>query len=1843
AWNSGYKGSGVKVAVLDTGIDDNEAFEDRIIMSEDFVNSGSVLDYQGHGTHVAGIVAGDGKYKGVAPDAHLMNAKVLDDYGRGSTSSIISGIEWAVDNDADIISLSLGAPVSEDIPLNDALQDAMDNGVIAVVASGNCGKGCSGFEGVTSPGNYEDVITVGAVDGSMGYADFSSGQNIGLYIKPDIVAPGVDIMSYYTSGSYKSMSGTSMATPHVAGAAALLLEKNSSLSHYEMKALLEQHAVDLGAAGKDVEFGAGFLDVEKMIDVDADEGEEKEEEEDADADDDIYYGPINDFVCESGAIQTQDYNQLDLKSLSVQSSEGFVRYCKIFYEMDLNKSFIINIKSFDRVDQIITYFSDKYTSDYFNSLIDEIDGHYILVEQNNIIWVNDYEIYSLRFNHGDNYDDLLNDYLTKFPSDIKADLDQTIINLKDIQIGKESEFAVEELQMIREEEQRLTEEQGLDYSDMENYVSQGSCSDCGAGWTNICDEVECEGLGNCYYKSYLICANIPSNGDSDYCYYKKSELNGCAHGEYDCDWDSECSGSLECSGVIDAGCCRSDEKWNTDSHSCDKVCDKGYSGELKCGLNDVVKKEYIYEDCSTNWVVSEDCNDDDHYGGWTDSYCDEDDVKRRKTYYDYSCSAGKCISSTSYEYDTVETCSNGCSGGRCSECNSDSDCPDEGWTGSKYCYDGDVYQDYEEGDCSGGDCGYDTDSRKKEDCSNGCAGGVCISGPICGDDSCDDGEECPEDCLEISILDYDSSVYAGEEVVIKLGVRNIGTVEQTGNFEVGIIPSDFFAQEYSSMGSSEKITSCCPENKYYSARKITRGEGENQYSEFTLRAPTKSEYDHCDDQDPASSAWGDSFIVVAGGYDGCYKDGGDGYYTYMEESIDVKYDLSLVDYELEQSIIGKGEEFTLRYEIDNEGSRRDIGLGATIRAEDGKEYNDYDNDDVVSVSSGKHWYSRDFRIPSDAEFGEYDVAWGLHMPDSDENFAMSLEFSDPLFSEDALSVAGCGDGACNYGETINSCFDDCGVCEHPFGGSSECSCPLLECNTGYHCDLDLGYGTCVEDSCETPDGSSSSCDCDSNDDCEEFDMVCDLQNGWDACIEKNEPDECEVLDEYSCGNDGNVYRCEIQNGRKVLMLADVCTYNEVCPEDVSYHKQCRNTIDYDLKLEYASSGTVVNKQPGDILSVDAGEYSSELEYDSSAFILQGCDSGTCEFEVDSDSEGKYSFKLEDDVEVVNVIDDPYTLYMTHAEQLYSRYDDKRGVDVLLAKTYEKASQKRGIVYDLNEYLGEDHPFDYSFGNYDEEQILDRNNDYPMKVSRFINGKCNDCKETIIVGDDYVVPSYVSEAIFDENWFPGWDNLNDYSFYSDHPIASSYTGNNDLMISDLEIIFSQKDYEGDKQVVLIIPSDINEMRGEIDLLKESIGSEFMTDDIHEISADELYLGNYGPKGATLIIVGTPQTNRILKEYYLSSHNNDQDFYIDRNQWDKDEYALIVNTKNPLEIKYTGLLISSQQYKNIHGESIKWAPLIGGAVLIAVSPFTGPAAPFVAGAGVILMSADTVDSCLIENQNLQNLDECGADVVLEIAGAGIGKLLGKIGSKFAGNIFKKYGKVGGKKVFKNLDELAKVGIIGKESSEKLLRESIEEGSTKLKYISDGADFIKQLDELDSVAKNLKSLDDVKRVRFLEGFGKTSKEYGLEHTETSLKKSIKYAKLWKGNPFDNPKSMHNVIGVFDSPHTTIKFEMVDETIDSAAVLKQGVKEDWGYKHIFEYVRPGATTTRAQQIMKKFDLNNNKEVLEKIDEAINKGSYQGLSDNGFHKLIYEEEGGALTVFINKEGSIHTIIPKVI
>lgn len=345
-WTLGYNGSGVRVAVLDTGIDEHHSeLVDAINYTKDFTgetgNPG--MDYEGHGTVVAGLIGsrgvGSGKYQGVAPGAILMNIKVMNGSGEGYLEWVEHGIDDAVDNGAQVISISLGADPSGWFYVHDNVEDAWDAGVSVVAAAGNEGPD---LETINTPGDILEVITVGSCSLDEYMLSFSSSGPTDLhgYCKPELVAPGAFLIGPASSdGSYSNMiseggndyailSGTSVSTPVVSGMIAILIQATGA-SNNEIK-------VALMASAKEIEYtqyrrGCGIPNAKEAYDLLMDPEWE----------------PVIFFP---GSLPQEPFEVSDVYDIPVTVITG-KKYEDVYFETDL---------PLDLPD------------------IDEIDGHYIL-------------------------------------------------------------------------------------------------------------------------------------------------------------------------------------------------------------------------------------------------------------------------------------------------------------------------------------------------------------------------------------------------------------------------------------------------------------------------------------------------------------------------------------------------------------------------------------------------------------------------------------------------------------------------------------------------------------------------------------------------------------------------------------------------------------------------------------------------------------------------------------------------------------------------------------------------------------------------------------------------------------------------------------------------------------------------------------------------------------------------------------------------------------------------------------------------------------------------------------------------------------------------------------------------------------------------------------------------------------------------------------------------------------------------------------------------------------------------------------------------------------------------
>ncbi|MCD1296327.1 peptidase S8 [Methanocella sp. CWC-04] len=278
-WAAGYTGKGVKVCVIDTGIDAShpDLNGNKVVAWVDYVKGQtSPYDDHGHGTHCSSTIAGtgaasSGQYKGVAPEASLMGCKVLGKDGSGSNSNIIKGIDWAVKNGAQVISMSLGSSTHSQAS-DDAVNNAVKAGVTVVVAAGNSGPS---KKTVACPGDCESALTVGASDRNDQIASFSSrGPTYDGRVKPDVTNMGVGLVAAKATGTsggkpvnqyYTAMSGTSMATPMTAGTVALLLQAKPDMTPAQVKNALTKTAKPLGSGVPNTDYGYGRVQAKAAI------------------------------------------------------------------------------------------------------------------------------------------------------------------------------------------------------------------------------------------------------------------------------------------------------------------------------------------------------------------------------------------------------------------------------------------------------------------------------------------------------------------------------------------------------------------------------------------------------------------------------------------------------------------------------------------------------------------------------------------------------------------------------------------------------------------------------------------------------------------------------------------------------------------------------------------------------------------------------------------------------------------------------------------------------------------------------------------------------------------------------------------------------------------------------------------------------------------------------------------------------------------------------------------------------------------------------------------------------------------------------------------------------------------------------------------------------------------------------------------------------------------------------------------------------------------------------------------------------------------------------------------
>lgn len=1734
--NTQYTGDGVKLAVLDTGVNLD-------VIAKSFVEE-DVTDYNGHGTFVAKIV------QRISPDTQIYSAKVLDADGRGDTLSIVSGINWAVEQDVDIISMSLGADRSfEDILITQAIDHAIENGIVVVVASGNCRSGCSDFHGVTTPGNLEQVISVGSIEDSGQVSSFSSSESFETYSKPDLVSYGKNVK---VDGYYKS--GTSFSTPQVSAMISLLIESDSSLDHNSIKTMLPLITTDVGDEGFDIDTGYGVIDFTNYLDLEVNETvveiNETEEvvNESFDSDEfywQVYESKVNVSGCEdcNGSL-TQGDESLEVRRVYVKlpkniSFTGLNLSKEIYYES------INNSGNFS--DQAVGITLNQW-DDYAYSTGGSSDGivwvggehkkwvtgeewtgyHVICYD-----WIGDGEYDQC---HGPSEDDVVacstsdsellylyfdGKLITTWFASIDHEFETTVGSSgtwsasTDVKYfancdGSNAETATDDLPFYVVNERQYVCTSSTEYADR---------SSIPGGYVDFGSKTSCSSSEKCDYDQDGDSADFGNSGTTtpdDPC--RKKEDQSCSS-------NSQCYGDLYCSNDR---CCPSGEEYV--DGDCIVTCNEGYTGNRDCS-GDTPRREYINEDCTLEMRDQTSCSNTQQCDS---GYCDD------LTCDDFTGAGSSC--STSGEYDrvvsnTVSQCQDFLDGSGQVLCwatvasNGENNFCDLASNTDYLCEYGQFDCDSDD-ECSGSlEC--------KDDSGTGCESteecGCCNAGQLWNEQN----NQCENICYVSNALWAIDDTYEGDTVDIQItGVQcssidsvNVKIYESDGTHD----PQTYEAFDLSTVDDLIEDLG----NVYFDDDGLIEMDWETFY-----------------DSGDSYSAWSNYYIRVESTHNTVESDllsvdlcsnadsDGDGYYVSSicgnldcdDTSADIYPGASEMCNEIDDDCDGSVDEiYDLDYDGDNCGtcgtscdSGSSCQSGSCILDPYCGDNICNNAEDIYSCSSdcGIELTNIDFN-PKTIDVGNsFTMSFTLDNPSVNTiNLGLGASIvdsldqsSDDASNDDVVTVnsgenvytrnfnvdEGLSNGIydvvfgvhkVNDGEfyemlTVDTLLDSLtlqGNCGFPFGSSEQCQCASnSECEAygDYFCDLSGEFNQCLEiEECEFADGSSSFCDCDSNSDCGSG-YVCNFVDGWDACVEETIEDECSTIDDYSCQG-GDVYVCEQGSSNKYLKLIDVCSFDEVCPLDVDVVKVCESVGNIDLQVEKASSGVVVYRQVGDILhiylDVDSST-SKDLIYDSEVFELQGdCFANVgrnlCTFEVKEI--GLYEFSFGDNTELVSVINDPYLVHMTHVDNLANEFG-VNGANLILSKSYEHASRYKGIVYDIQSELVQEN------SEYAYVTPVDTN-DYVDEIANLIRSRCGDCKEVMIIGNDEVVPAY--EQTFESD-----------TYYTDSYLSARQ---NDYDLRDLKRVFNKynnKRFES-RNVLVIEPDSINNLDDSIDRFKGTIRSTF-GDTITTVSADEISCSQARFYEATndvpVVIIGTKDNNKILRECY-GFFGQENSMYLERSIWDANEYALILNTDDENILDFFSLVIGSEDYKSYHARSMtvtEKATLIGGTTLIVVgttASLTGVGATVgvpLAYIGYTLDASVVLDQCVVNTEGGSKWDSCAFSVAAPVGG----HILGKAGGKVLKELFKQNGD----------DAIRITNTINEIDSKGLLRE-FEVGddaalaARKLFDIADGYDYVLSrisradlIDHLDNVrfpgkvkytADNF--LTDASQIRNLDGF--------------------------------------------------------------------------------------------------------------------------------------------------------------
>jgi subtilisin family serine protease len=1511
AWDNNITGKNVKIAILDTGVGPHNSI--NVAGEASFVAGEDEKDQNGHGTHVAGIA------QGVAKDASIYNAKVLNKNGGGTTSQILAGINWAVEQDVDVISMSFGGMFTElDGPLASAVKEAIQQGVVFVAAAGNCKQGCGGFYGVTTPGNVKEVISVGAVDDNNAVASFSSGDTFDGYIKPDVVAPGVDITSIWLNNGQATKSGTSMSTPFTAGIIALLLEKEPGLTQEQVKQRLEETATDAGSTGKDTSYGSGIVNVGALLSYAPGETLPTQESNDTALTPNVPANPENEIEA-----LLPNLNQTTLvKIVDVEQTPGEQSQIAI-YQTD-NEQFVrvgyIEFKNAGSLQEFIT----KHVP-YEETVKIAEQTAYRGANEPFIFWTHNTRYYWIVWDHNSlplEENKVLATYIANFQpeGDYKFTKQDAAPLLFEASQTEANIFVADTSDVLWkianngctdacDAQSYKTDLPTGTCHNQKNYVQKGTTYNdewgCANTYTDSCTDsttlkeyflkcddaswqwCSCQGFFCFPDKTYFINKACTDYGSNYICSSGK-----CVQGS-SCDYSPTCTNEVQRQCVSPtnydmstattacSGGCTGYTYQNTYSCGSGKYCQgttysTSSSPNLPCytcstACDGQCQSSACYQtdpDCTSSGGVNANaCSCTLTSATWSTSGPVQSGTQVTLTVNGNSNCNGKSATFDIWEDDTVnddyvtQITDNTFTSGKFSATWT-TQWQSDGGTDPEFYFvatpsagssatsgllsvtqatctdnDGDGYGNPGSSSCSAGsqtDCN-DSNANIKPGISETCGNNL--------DDNCNNqiDENCAATCT-----DNDGDGYGNPGSASCPSGGQSDCNDSNSNIKPGIAencntPFDDNCNNQANEGCPTTPTCADNDGDGYGNPGSASCSGGSQTDCNDGNAAVKPGItENCDNNIDDNCANGTN--------EGCC---GNGICNAVETdtncSTDCKGDLQVLSISA-PSTADQGQSVTIQATIKNQGTYKHTLYGeAGIAPDYWQQYGYFMQgyDAQLSVDAQKCCTGNDFYAAKSITLNPG-------------------ESQTVTFSVKAPSVS-----------TIDSCWT---VADRKSAWDTSHTAVVglyKQCAGGYWSkktqDIKVKDKQCYSNA-ECPSGAKCNL--------ATLPGKCQLATCQNTCTDNS----------YTCKGD-SIYQCKDANN-------DGCTENvyvKYCGAGLCKDGQstCLTSNSATIKIE--QSDGKIHAQKGDIITVhikSAGD-SIQLDYSSALTLSTSSCSGTftvngvkkCQFAVKETAQpNTYYIGIKNGQKAdVVVITNPDVIVITDKQKLYSRFNEADTLSEttevygLLKQAYAYASSNRGVVYDLSNYAtGNPWPaFGKYFESYNNPFIKD--NTYSLKVVDFISSKCTSCKNTLILGDDFVVPHYRRKITLG-----GKEEL----IYSDFP----YIKRTNKHLSELSGIFDKK-----KDVKIVVPDQMSEyLTYEVNRLKNTIKDKYFGN-VDIIKSSAVACDSFTTLGsATLVLVGDDSNNNAISCLPFVRQLQSS-ITLERNVWDTDEYAVVLQPK------------------------------------------------------------------------------------------------------------------------------------------------------------------------------------------------------------------------------------------------------------------------------------------------------------------------------------------------------------